>query len=41
MPSIRSLICSRPASSEIERVLGADSRVAECCVVGRPDDRLG
>ena len=27
--------------AEIERVLGADSRVAECCVVGRPDDRLG
>ncbi len=27
--------------AEIERVLGADSRVAECCVVGRPDNRLG
>ena len=27
--------------AEIERVLGAESRVAECCVVGRPDDRLG
>ena len=27
--------------AEIERVLGADERVAECCVVGRPDDRLG
>ena len=27
--------------AEIERVLGADSRVAECCVVGRPDPRLG
>ena len=27
--------------AEIERVLGADSRVAECCVVGRSDDRLG
>ena len=27
--------------AEIERVLGADSRVAECCVVGRPNDRLG
>lgn len=27
--------------AEIERVLGADARVAECCVVGRPDDRLG
>ena len=27
--------------AEIERVLGADSRVAECCVVGRPDHRLG
>ncbi len=27
--------------AEIERVLSADSRVAECCVVGRPDDRLG
>jgi len=27
--------------AEIEQVLGADSRVAECCVVGRPDDRLG
>ena len=27
--------------AEIERVLGADSRIAECCVVGRPDDRLG
>ena len=27
--------------AEIERVLGADSRVAECCVVGQPDDRLG
>lgn len=27
--------------AEIERVLGAESRVAECCVVGRADDRLG
>ncbi|MDE0238425.1 MAG: fatty acid--CoA ligase family protein, partial [bacterium] len=27
--------------AEVERVLGADSRVAECCVVGRPDPRLG
>ena len=27
--------------AEIERVLGADHRVAECCVVGRPDHRLG
>ena len=27
--------------AEVERVLGADGRVAECCVVGRPDDRLG
>ena len=27
--------------AEVERVLGADARVAECCVVGRPDDRLG
>ena len=27
--------------AEIERVLGADSRVAECCAVSRPDDRLG
>ena len=27
--------------AEIERVLGADSRVAECCVVGRTDERLG
>ena len=27
--------------AEIERVLGTDSRVAECCAVGRPDDRLG
>lgn len=27
--------------AEIERVLAADSRVAECCVVGRSDDRLG
>ncbi len=27
--------------AEIERVLGADPRVAECCVVSRPDPRLG
>ena len=27
--------------AEVERVLGADVRVAECCVVGRADDRLG
>lgn len=27
--------------AEIERVLGADTRVAECCAVGRPDTRLG
>src|SRR5260221_10022637 len=27
--------------AEIERVLGRDPRVAECCVVGRPDERYG
>jgi acyl-CoA synthetase (AMP-forming)/AMP-acid ligase II len=27
--------------AEIERVLGRDPRVAECCVVGRPDQRYG
>ena len=27
--------------AEVERVLSADPRVADCCVVGRPDERLG
>src|SRR5437588_12672950 len=27
--------------AEIERVLRRDPRVADCCVVGRPDDRYG